>query len=68
MRDSIHGLTDVDLVSAAVSGDRAEVTLNVAGRAHDLVLRAGPTATPRPTSCRADGLEQPIHWEVAGGG
>jgi hypothetical protein len=68
IRDAIDGLTDVELVSAAVSGDRAEVTLHVAGRAHDLVLRAAPTATPRPTSCRADELEQPLHWEVAGGG
>lgn len=65
IRDAIDGLTDVELVSATVSGDRAEVSLSVAGARHDLVLRAAPADPARPTSCRADEHEQPLHWAVA---
>lgn len=64
VREGIDGLADVTLISAEVNGDAAQVTLAVAGTRHHLVLRAAPATPPRPTSCRADELEQPVHWEV----
>jgi (2Fe-2S) ferredoxin len=64
MLAGLDGLTDVELVAAAVTGDRAEVTLRAAGSRHHVVLRGARAAEPRPTSCRADELDSPLHWEV----
>jgi hypothetical protein len=55
----------VQLLDASVSGDTAAVTLAAAGTTHAFALRA-ERATPRPISCRADELEEPLHWVVAG--
>jgi len=60
----LDGISDVGLVSVDVIGDRAVVELEVAGATHRVELRAERAATPRPTSCRADEPEQPIHWHA----
>ncbi len=64
-RLGLAGLDDVRLASASVRGDLAEVALaTVDGESHRLVLRAERSAPPRPISCRADELEEPVHWSV----
>lgn len=64
MTDGLLGIGDVRLVSAEVDGDRAEVTLVTSDVPRAVVLRAEPMRPPRPTSCRADELQEPIHWRV----
>lgn len=64
LADGVHGVGDVELVSAEVDGDRAEVTLAVSGSLRAIVLLAEPMTPPRPTSCRADEVEEPVHWRV----
>jgi hypothetical protein len=65
----LHGLGEVALVAVKVSGDRATVTLATPdGVTHRLELVAEATEPPRPTSCRGDELEQPVHWSVVGAG
>ena len=61
-----RGLQDVELVAVAVasSGDRADVTLIVGGVSRTVALRAERLAPPRPTSCRADETDEPLHWRV----
>jgi hypothetical protein len=67
-----HGLTGIDdvrLLGARVDGAEAVVTLATPdGVAHRFELRSGPMSPPRPTSCRADELEEPIHWTVTARG
>ena len=64
MREGHIDVDDVRLVSAEVEGDRAEVMLATSGGHRAVVLRAEPMRPPRPTSCRADELDEPIHWRV----
>lgn len=64
LAEGLHGLRDVELVSAEVSGDRASVTLATGDARHSYVMEAEPMAPPRPTSCRGDELEEPLHWRV----
>ena len=65
LRTGLAGIDEVRLVGADVSDARAEVTLATAeGSAHRFELRAEPADPPRPTSCRADELEAPVHWRV----
>ena len=64
-RLGLVGLDDLRLVAAEVDGDSADVIL--AGRdgaEHRLELRAERLEPPRPTSCRADEVESPLHWTV----
>ena len=62
----VRGLDEVRLVSVDASGDRADVTLTVAGHTRVVALRAERIAPPRPISCRADEAEEPLHWRVVG--
>ena len=59
----IGGLADVSLHSVEVGDDRATVELAAAEGLHrfELVAQRGE---PRAISCRADDLEQPLHWRV----
>ena len=65
-RLELAGVDDVDLVEAVVEGESATVVLVASGVEHRFVLRA-ERGEPRPTSCRADELEEPTHWVVVGG-
>ena len=61
----LFGLDDVSLVRADVSADRATVILATPdGEEHRLELEATPVDPPRPTSCRGDELERPVHWSA----
>ena len=68
VRLGLAGLADVTLVRAETDGDRAAVTLAGDGTTHTLHLTAERLAPPRPTSCRADEVEEPLHWRVMGRG
>jgi hypothetical protein len=61
----LEDIEDVSLVAVEGDGERAMVTFEVDGATHRLVVRAEPSEPPRPTSCRADKLEAPIHWRLA---
>ena len=64
-RSGLNGLDEVRLVGADVLDDAADVVLATAdGESHRFILRAERSAPPRPTSCRADELEEPLHWVV----
>ena len=63
----LRGLGEVELLAVEADGDRAEVTLSVGGESRRYALRAEPMAPPRPTSCRADEVDQPLHWRVETG-
>lgn len=65
-RLDLTGVDDLRLVDVSVRGDVAEVALaSLDGESYRLVLRAERSAPPRPTSCRADELEEPVHWVMA---
>lgn len=64
MVEGLQGTGDVRLVSAQVDDDHAEVALVASGVRRAIVLHAEPMTPPRPTSCRADELEEPLHWRV----
>ncbi len=59
----LDGVQDVRLMDVAVDDDRATVVLAVGNAEHRIALRA-ERGSPRPTSCRADELEEPVHWAV----
>jgi len=68
LRLRFDGLRDVTLARATIVEDRATVTLaTAAGRMHTLELQAARLGPPRPISCRADGLGEPLHWRVIQG-
>jgi hypothetical protein len=55
----------VRLIGADVRDDAANVVLATTdGKSHRFVLRAERSTPPRPTSCRADELEEPLVWMV----
>ena len=62
-RLGLAGIDDVRLVESVVEGEHATVRLAASGAEHRFVLRA-EHGSPRPTSCRADELEEPMHWAV----
>ena len=64
LMDGVEAVRAVELVSSTVEGERAEVSLRASGVFRAVVLHAEPMAPERPTSCRADELEQPLHWRV----
>ena len=65
-RLELAGVDDIGLAEAVVEGESATVVLVASGVEHRFVLRA-ERGEPRPTSCRADELEEPTHWVVVGG-
>lgn len=61
------GVDDVTLLAAEVDENEARVVLGLPdGEASEVRLHARRLEPPRPTSCRADELEAPLHWEVRG--
>jgi hypothetical protein len=66
-RLGLGGLGDVSLVGVTIDDSSAAVDLEAAGETHRVTLRAERATTPRPISCRADELEQPLHWVPIGG-
>ena len=65
LRIGLAGIDEVQLIGADVLDSRAVVTLATTdGSTHRLELLAQPAHPPRPTSCRADELEEPMHWRV----
>ncbi len=60
----LHGLTDIALADVELDGDRARVELRAPDGLHSFSLVAERGAPPRPISCRADELEEPLHWRV----
>jgi hypothetical protein len=65
VRLGIDGVADVTLVSVEADGDHATIALATAdGIAHRFELTAERLVPPRPTSCRADEVEEPLHWRV----
>ena len=67
VRRGLDGLTDVSLVSDEGDGERAIVALVTSdGTTHTFELAAERLAPPRSTSCRADDVEEPLHWRVVG--
>lgn len=64
-RLGIRGLGDVTLRSVDFDLPRAMVVLgSVDGSQHRFELRAERLGPARPTSCRADELEEPLHWRI----
>lgn len=68
-RLDLDGVDDLTMLEADVNGSRAAVTLATrAGEEHRLRLQAERASPARPISCRADDLEEPIHWAAVGEG
>jgi hypothetical protein len=66
LRLGLARLDEVTLVDATVDGDQATVTLATAdGERHGFHLVAERLAPPRAISCRADEVEEPLHWRVS---
>jgi hypothetical protein len=63
-RLDLTGLGDVALAAATLDGDRATVALVAGDTEHRFELVAQKDA-PRLMSCRAEELEEPIHWLLA---
>ena len=66
VRLGLEGLADVTLLSVETDANRATVVLAAVGTTHTVELVAERLAPPRPTSCRADKVEEPMHWRVVG--
>jgi hypothetical protein len=61
----LAAIDEVQLLGADVVDARAAVTLATSdGSTHRFELRAERLHPPRPTSCRADEVEEPIHWQI----
>ena len=61
----VDGIDDVTLLRTEVDDERALVVLASAGRVERrFELERRPEEPPRPTSCRADEIETPMHWRV----
>jgi Sucrase/ferredoxin-like len=64
-RLGLTGIDDLRLVDVDTGTDRATVVLGALdGATHRLELRTQRLAPPRPISCRADELEEPLHWRL----
>ena len=66
LRLGLRGLDAVELGSIDVDGDRAAVVLATpeTGAQHEFQLAREGAVPRRPTSCRADELETPMHWQI----
>jgi hypothetical protein len=62
-----RGLDDVALLGVDARDAEATVDLSVAGGVRRVALRSERTSPPRPTSCRADEVDEPLHWRVVAG-
>lgn len=64
-RLGLDGVLDLHLEGADIGADHAAVTLATSdGVGHRLELTAERLDPARAISCRADKLEQPLHWRV----
>jgi hypothetical protein len=65
LRTGLAGIDALQLIGADVIDAQAVVTLATTdGSKHRFELHAEPAHPPRPTSCRADELDEPVHWRV----
>ena len=65
LRLGLDRIGDLSLASVEADGDRATVALLTPdGSTHGFELVAERLAPPRLTSCRADEVEEPLHWRV----
>jgi hypothetical protein len=64
-RLDLDGLGDVRLEQATLDADRATVVLRTRTATHTFELHADRLQPARPTSCRADDTEAPLHWVVS---
>jgi len=62
---ALDGVDDLRLEGVESQEESATVIFVVDGTTHRLTLRAERSDPARPTSCRADKLEAPIHWRLA---
>ena len=60
----IDGIDDVALIRTDIDRDRALVLLSAAGEERAFELERRAEVPPRPTSCRSDEIETPMHWHV----
>ena len=61
----VDGVDDLALVGVEIEGERAMVRIGAPGGTRlDVQLVAERQPPPRPISCRADELEEPLHWAV----
>lgn len=63
-RTGLDGVDAVRLREVSEDGHAATVVLEATGVAHRFELVAERSAPARVTSCRADELEEPMHWRV----
>ncbi|HET6649671.1 MAG TPA: sucrase ferredoxin [Candidatus Limnocylindria bacterium] len=64
-RMDLDGLADVRLEEATLDADHATVVLRTRTGAHTFELHADRLQPARPTSCRADDTEAPLHWVIS---
>jgi hypothetical protein len=64
-RLDLDGLGDVRLEQATLDADRATVVLRTRTATHTFELHADRLQPARPTSCRADDTEAPLHWVIS---
>jgi hypothetical protein len=64
-RLGLDALADVSLAEATLDGDQATVVLRTDAGPHRFELHADRAQPPRPTSCRADEVEEPRHWVIS---
>jgi hypothetical protein len=64
-RLDLDGLDDVRLERATLDADHATVVLRTRTGAHTFELHADRLQPARPTSCRADDTEAPLHWVIS---
>lgn len=64
-RLDLDGVGDVALERATLDADHATVVLRARTAAHTFELHADRLQPARPTSCRADDAESPLHWVVS---
>lgn len=63
-RLGLEGVDEVRLLSAEIDGASAVVVLSAANEEHTFTLVQEAAEPARPTSCRADELERPLHWRL----
>lgn len=64
-RLGLDGVPDVELVEASEGPEDAWAVLRTPdGGTHRLEMRPERSAPPRAISCRAEDLEEPLHWRV----
>ena len=61
----LDGVADVRLEASTVDRDHASVVLRTDRGTHLFDLHADRLQPQRPTSCRADELEEPLHWVIS---